>query len=119
LFDCLISSSGNDDVLLILGVNILVRDNDLAIEGFSTMPEEESSGAAVFAFSTSAAGVRYLKLSFGSRLLMADFPLDVEGPGELCVGGSTERELTRKFTLFGVGVGLEFGVGGILIATKS
>jgi len=119
LLDCLISSSGNDDVLLILGVNILVRDNDLAIEGFSPMPEEETSGAAVFGFSTSAAGVRYLKLSFGSRLLMADFPLDVEGPGEVYVGGSTEREVTRKFTLLGVGVGLELGVGGILIATKS
>lgn len=84
LFDCLISSSGNDDALLILGVNILVRDNDLEIEDFSPMPEEEISGAAALGFSISI-GVRYLKLSFGSRLLMDDLLLDVEGPGELYV----------------------------------
>lgn len=117
MVECPISSTGNDDVLLILGVNILERDNDLEIEGFSLRPEEEPSGVAVVAFSVSV-GVRYLKLNFGRMLLMDDFPFDAEeGPGELFVGASTEREVTRKFTFLGVGVGL--GVCGILIATKS
>ena len=48
---------------------------------------------------------------------MDDLPFDVEDPGELFIGASTEREVTRKFTLLGVGVGL--GVIGILTATKS
>ena len=116
MFECPISSTGNDDVLLILGVNILVRDNDLEIEGFSRWPEEEPSGAAVVPFSISVGG-RYLKLNFGKMLLMDDLPFDVEDPGELFIGASTEREVTRKFTLLGVGVGL--GVIGILTATKS
>lgn len=46
MFECPISSTGNDDVLLILGVNILERDNDLEIGGFSRWPEEEPSGVA-------------------------------------------------------------------------
>lgn len=69
------------------------------------MAEEEPSEAAVEPFSTSDDG-REIKFSFGKRLLMDGLPLDVEGPGDLLMEVSTEREVTRKFTLLGVGVGL-------------
>lgn len=50
---------------------------------------------------------------------MDDIPFDAESPGEIFVGASTEPEVTRNFTLFGVGVGVGLGVNGIFIATKS
>lgn len=116
VFECPISSNGNDEVLFILGVNILLSDNDLEIKGFSRGPEEETSRVDAFAFSISAS-VLFLKLNFGRMFLNDDLPFDVADPGELFVGASTGREVIRKFTLLGVGVGVGLGVIGILIAT--
>jgi len=95
-------------------VNILVRDTDLAMEDFSWWPEKEASEAAVTAFSTSS-DWRFLKPNLGKMFLMDDLPLEAEE--EEGLGASTEREVTRKFTFFWLGVGL--GVSGILIPTKS
>lgn len=114
-----ISSTGNDDVLLILGVNSLVRESDPEIVVLSWFPEKEVSGAgSVIAFSISGEDVLYLKFNFGKILLLDDFGLVVEDPDELfSIGASTERDVTRKLTLLWVGVGL--GVNGIFIPTKS
>lgn len=62
-------------------MNSFVRDKDLEIVGFSRGPGADPSDAKFSAFSTSEE-VRYLKLSFGKRLLIDDFPLEEEGPGD-------------------------------------
>lgn len=111
--------TGNDDVLLILGVNIFVRDKDLEIDGFSrAIPFEFSKATLVRAFSISVLELRYLKPIFGKRFLKGDFPLvDEDGPGELDVLAMVEVGVNWKFTLLGVGVGL--GVGGIFTMKES
>lgn len=64
-----------------MGVNILVSDNVLDMEGFSFREVIEDSGAKFAAFSISELILLALKLSFGKRLLN-DLPFDEEGPEE-------------------------------------
>lgn len=56
-----------------------------------------------------------MKLNFGKRFRSDDLPLDEEGPGDGVILSSVEPGVRRKFTLLGVGVGVE----DIFIATKS
>lgn len=96
-------------------MNSFVRDIDLDMEGFSRGgPAGEPSEAGLTAFSTSEE-LRFLKLSFGKRDLLQDFPLDEEGPGDPLVLALLDPGVRLKFTFLGVGL----GVGGIFIATKS
>lgn len=113
-FESIISVTGRDDALFILGVNSFVRDNDLAIAGFSRGPVPDASEAKLAAFSISEE-VRDLKLSFGKRAFI-DLALEEEGPGDPLVLATVLSGVKRKFTFLGVGLGV---VGGILIPTKS
>lgn len=56
-----------------------------------------------------------MKLNFGKRLLMDGLPLDEEGPGDAVTLSSIESGVRRKFTLLGVGIGVE----SIFISTTS
>lgn len=113
-FECKIGVAGKDDVLFILGVKIFVRENVLAIDGFSLISGETPS-ASMAAFSISEFGLRNLKLSLGRRFFMADFPLDVEGPGDTSTMTWLGLGNGEKFTLLGVGI----GEGGMFIVTDS
>lgn len=103
-----IGVTGRDEVLFIRGVNILDKDQDLAIVGFSWGP----LGATLVVFSPSELEFLYLKLSLGRSCFIADLPLNGEGLGDglslVLIDGLGVR---RKLTLLGVGV----GVGGIFI----
>lgn len=105
-FGCSIGVTGKDEVLFTRGVNNLENDQDLDMDTFS------SDKAA---FSVSVFVLRNLKLSFGKRFLMDDLLLHEEGLGNAFALELEELGVKRKFTLFGVGV----GVGSILTCTNS
>lgn len=96
-------------------MNSFVRDNDLAIAGFSRVPAADASDGKFSAFSISEE-VRDLKLSFGKRPFMDDLALEEDGPGDPLVLAAAESGVRRKFTFLGVGLGV---VDGIFIPTKS
>lgn len=106
-FEWSIGVTGKDDVLFTRGVNNLVNDHDLGIDTFScgTMAEVSESGKV--AFSVSEFILRNLKLSLGKRFLMDDLPLHEEGLGKAFTLELEGLGVKRKFTLFGVGVGVE------------
>lgn len=107
-FECAIGVTGKDDVLLMRGVNILVSDHDLEMDTFSCgTTAGPESGMVIF----SSKIIRDFKFSLGKRFLIANFPRDGEGPGDEVILESAVLGVKRKFTLFGVGV----GVDGILI----
>lgn len=83
-FERAVGETGKDDVLFIFGVKSFVRDNVLGIKAFSRVPVEEAPSARMAAFSISEVEFRYLELSFGSKFLMDDLPLD-EGPGDTLI----------------------------------
>lgn len=95
--------TGSDEVLFILGVNSFVRDKDLEIEGFSCAPFDEPSRARLATFSMSEE-LLWMKLNLGNRLLIDDFPLDEDGPGDGDPVILTSEGLCvkRKFTFLGV-----------------
>lgn len=110
--------TGNDDVLLIRGVNIFERENDLdrevEIDDFSRDPAGGTPRARSYAFSMSKAACRFLKLNFGQKSFM-DLDLEHAEPGEVTFLASLQLGVERKFTLRGVGL----DVGAIFILTSS
>lgn len=114
-FECSSGVPGRDDVLFILGVNIFESDNDLEIEGFSREVVDEPPRARLAALSLSEVALRFLKLNFGRRLFLDDLPLVAEAPGDPVTLVSLGLGVRKKFTFFGVGL----GVGGIFILTES
>lgn len=113
--ECSSGVPGRDDVLFILGVNILESDNDLEIEGFSREIADEPPKARLAAFSLSKVALRFLKLNLGRRLFMDDLPLVAEGLGDQVALASLGLGVRKKFTFFGVGL----GVASIFILTGS
>lgn len=114
-FEWAIGVAGKDDVFFGLGVKSFVRENVLEINGFSWVPVGVPPSARVAAFRISEVVFRYLKLSFGRRLLTVDLVLDDEGPGDTLILFKQGLGNGEKFTLLGVGL----GVGGMFILTKS
>lgn len=114
-FEWSIGVTGKDDVLFTRGVNNLVNDHELDMDTFScgTMTEVSESGKV--AFSVSEFMLLNLKLSLGKRFLMDDLPLNEEGLGKAFGLELEGLGVKTKFTLFGVGVGVE----SILTCTDS
>lgn len=106
--------TGKDDAFFVLDVK---KDHVLENRFFSRTSADEPPRARIAAFSISEVVFRYLKLSFGRRLLMVDLYFDEEEPCDSFVmsilGGGLG--MGEKFTLFGV----RFGVKGMFTVTKS
>ena len=87
-----------------------MRDNVLEMNGFCfVVPDEPPSSSMAAAFSISKVLFRYLKLNFGSKLLMLVLLFDDEGSGGSFIWPKLGLGSGEKFTLLGV----ELGIGGV------
>lgn len=77
------------------------------VDIFSSGTMVEASESGKVAFSVSEFILRNLKLSLGKRFLMDDLPLHEEGLGKAFGLKLEGLGVKRKFTLFGVDVGVE------------
>lgn len=115
-FEWAIGVTGKDDVLVVRSVKSFVRDNVLEMNGFCFVVSDEPPCASMAAaFSISKVLFRYLKLNFGSKLLMFDLIFDDEGSGGSFIWAKLGLGIGEKITLLGV----ELGIGGVWIVTKS
>lgn len=105
-FKCSSGSMGKDEVLLMRGVNILERDQDLEMDTFSCGTVAEEPKSISVAFSISRLELWDMKFSLGNKFLMDDLPL-WRGPGDPFTLGSEGLGVTRKFTFFAIGVGVK------------
>lgn len=99
LLPCKSELIGNDDVLLILGLNNFEKENEPNREGFSPFSAEYASGAWVSYLSTSEAEGWNLKLSPERSFFMKVLPLDDVEHGDACIFADAGLHIGRIFIL--------------------